>query len=159
MKELVFLLLLGVALDLSFGQSQCPENFISFQPDPSVPMSTCLMFAMDRKRTWYEALDYCKTFGSTLARLDGGNLHWEVRDYILARPAWTDEGFHIGCSDEQSEGNWVWTNGDSVQLGPPHWLAGQPDGRRKENFGCIYTPDFYYNSCVNNQRMYAICQI
>ncbi|XP_064094398.1 lactose-binding lectin l-2-like [Macrobrachium nipponense] len=136
----------------------CPDGFVSFY-DPQVSMYVCIMFAMDMKRTWYEAKELCESHGGDLAYLDIGYLHYEVIDYILQQPAWRDEGFHIGCSDELEEGNWVHTDGRKVDIKTSHWLPGEPDGCTMDNYCCLYPPHFLYKSCVNDQRLYAMCMI
>ncbi|XP_068236344.1 hepatic lectin-like [Palaemon carinicauda] len=160
MRNFLALTLLSALLGLTNAQSLCPPLFIEFFADPAVPMPTCIHFAMDAKRDWHAAKDYCKAnSGSSLAMLDAGNLHYEIIDYILGNPAWMDEGFHIGCTDEIHEGTWLWTDGTPVSTGLPHWYPGQPDGYTKENYCCLYYTDFMYNSCKNGQMLYTICMI
>ncbi|XP_068200953.1 hepatic lectin-like isoform X2 [Palaemon carinicauda] len=159
MKELWHLSALGILLLIPSGEAYCPEGFVSFFADPSIPMETCLLFAMDRKREWHEAHTYCNSLRSELANLDDGELHWQVIDYIHRNPDMLDEAFHIGCTDEVTEGKWLWVNGSPVRMGPPHWFYNQPDGGTRENYCCLYYDDFLYSSCVNRQTMYTICQI
>ncbi|XP_066940739.1 hepatic lectin-like [Macrobrachium rosenbergii] len=160
MRNFLAIALLCAVIGFQPGQAQCPEEFIEFFPDPAVPMGTCIHFGMDRKRDWHAAKDYCVAKSSVLAKLDPGQLHYQVIDYILGNEAWKDEAFHIGCTDELHEGQWLWIMDDtSVSMGLPHWLPGQPDGGTAENYCCLYYVDFMYNSCKNGQTMYTICMI
>lgn len=132
---------------------------MGFYPEPQEPLVYCVMFGMDMKRTWYEAKEFCRSHFGDLAVLDMGYLHYEVIDYILQQPGWQDEGFHIGCTDELEEGNWVYTDGRKVDITTSHWLPGEPDGCTMDNYCCIYPPHFFYKSCVNDQKLYAMCMI
>ncbi|XP_068236347.1 hepatic lectin-like [Palaemon carinicauda] len=159
MRNFLALTLLSVLLGFANGQHLCPPLFIEFFPDPAVPMPVCIHFTMDAKRDWHAAKDYCEAQGSSLAILDVGNLYYEIRDYILGNPAWLDEGFYIGCTDEIHEGSWRWTDGSPVSMGLPHWYPGQPDGGLRENYCCLYYDDFMYNSCRNEEKLFAICML
>ncbi|XP_064098556.1 C-type lectin domain family 4 member F-like isoform X2 [Macrobrachium nipponense] len=157
MKAFLCLFALGIFLHMHEGQaSLCPPGFESFYVGPE-SQDACLKFAMDVKRDWDTARSYCMSLGFDLAQLDEGNLHWSVISYIRSHPEMLNVGFHIGCTDEVNEGRWIWTDGRPVNMFSCHWYPGQPDGGNQENYGCLYYDDFMYNSCVNGERLYAIC--
>ncbi|XP_064098709.1 uncharacterized protein LOC135209851 [Macrobrachium nipponense] len=122
-------------------------------------MESCFLFAMDKKREWYEARSFCRDQSADLAFLDDGDLHFQIIDYIVSHRDWRDEGFHIGGNDADVEGQWNWVMPQQPMDMGHHWWPGQPDGGRKENFACLYTPDFFFNSCVNGQRLYTLCRV
>nr|AHW49156.1 C-type lectin-1 [Macrobrachium rosenbergii] len=158
MRAFWCLFALGILLHIPEGQAQCLPPFESFVLEGS-GMEYCLYFDMEVKRDWDEGRTACNSLGSDLADLDYEDLHWQVISYIRKHQDMLDEGFHIGCSDEAEEGVWLWTGGRAVEMDSGHWYPGQPDGRRKENYGCLYYDDFLYNSCVNGQKLYSICMI
>ncbi|XP_064116938.1 C-type lectin domain family 4 member F-like [Macrobrachium nipponense] len=157
MKAFWCLFALGIFLHIHEGQAMCPQGFVPFYIGEMM-METCLKFAMDMKREWHTAESYCKSISADLAQLDDEDIHWQVITYIRQHPHWLHEGFHIGCTDEDIEDVWVWTDGRKVDMFSGHWYPGQPDGGLKENYGCLYYDDFLYSSCVNGHKLYTICR-
>ncbi|XP_066938650.1 CD209 antigen-like protein E [Macrobrachium rosenbergii] len=158
MKAFWCLFALGIFLHIHEGQAQCPTPFEAFFLGDSGTLE-CLYFDVEKKREWHEGRTACQSLGTDLAVLDYEDLHWQVISYIHKHQDMLDEGFHIGCTDEVTEGVWLWTDGRAVDMYSSHWYPGQPDGGRRENYCCLYYDDFLYNSCVNGQRLYTICMI
>ncbi|KAG7175165.1 putative C-type lectin-like 31 [Homarus americanus] len=138
----------------------CPVGWVDFSVDPMSPV--CLKFVMYGKGTWYSLRGLCQAEGADLAELRG-ELHHQVYEYIMDHQDLQDEGFWIGGTDEGHEGSWTWVSDNSpMPMGVPHWYPchpAQPDGGTSSNYACIYTPDFYFHSCKNDIKIYAICQI
>ncbi|XP_064116939.1 CD209 antigen-like protein E [Macrobrachium nipponense] len=158
MKSFLCLFALGIFLHIHEGQAMCAPGFESFYVE-DLMMEMCLNFVTDVKRDWHESKTYCESLGADLADLDYGDLHWQVISYIHKHEWLLDEGFHIGCTDEVTENEWLWTDGRPVSMFTGHWYPGQPDGGYSENYGCLYYDDFLYSSCLNGQRLYAICMV
>ncbi|XP_066938647.1 C-type lectin domain family 4 member F-like isoform X2 [Macrobrachium rosenbergii] len=158
MKAFWCLFALGIFLQIPEGQAQCPPPFETFVLGGS-GVEFCLYFDMEVKRDWHEGRTACQSLGSDLADLDYEDLHWQVISYIHKHQDMANEGFHIACTDEATEGEWLWTDGRQVDILSGHWYPGQPDGGRRENYGCLYPDVFMYNSCVTGQKLYTICMI
>ena len=53
------------------------------------------------------------------------------------------ESAYFGFTDDGSEGEWYWVNGDNSQY--KNWLQGQPDNRRsREHYALFYYKDTPY---------------
>ncbi|XP_069943457.1 perlucin-like protein [Cherax quadricarinatus] len=144
------------ALTATSGQASCPAEYLSFSVDAVTQV--CVKFYMYVKGTWASMRALCQAEGADLAELRG-DLHDQVYSYIFSHSDLRDEGFWMGGTDEGHEGYWVWISDNSAIPLDWHWWPGQPDGGTNANYACIYTPDFYFHSCDNDIKIYALCQI
>ncbi|XP_066938648.1 C-type lectin domain family 4 member E-like isoform X3 [Macrobrachium rosenbergii] len=158
MKAFWCLFALGIFLQIPEGQAQCPPGFKVYILRES-GMEMCLNFASDVRRDWHEGRKYCKSLGAELACLDYEDLHLQVIDDLYRTQDMLDEGFHVGCTDEVTEGEWLWTDGTKVNLSSCHWYPGQPDSVENQNYCCLYQNNYLYSSCPNGMKLFTLCMI
>lgn len=89
------------------------------------------LFCPDRfggsRNDWYDGRDYCAARGYHLAKVET-----EAEDDWMMETGFAFGGdYFIGLSDEDAEGEWVWT--DSTVATWFNWVGGEPNGERSEN--------------------------
>nr|ADW08726.1 C-type lectin-1 [Penaeus vannamei] len=155
--KLLLVLLATCATFCAAQVNPCPTGYVDFWLDSVTPV--CLSFATYGKGTWTNLRQMCQAQGADLAKLDG-NLHFQVIQYINQNPDLMDEAFWIGGTDAAREGTWLWATDNTVMdMQSPPWYPGQPNHGTAANYACLYAPDFFFHSCDNDRKIYAICQI
>lgn len=123
----------------SAQQSTCPEGFEFFD-------STCFSF-VTQPMSWADASENCEAQGATLAVLSDCHLFGDVVKHINAQGL-QDSDFWIGATDEAEEDNWLWINGESVEMGTPFWgqTSGEPEPGNGVLGNCavLYADDRHY---------------
>ncbi|XP_077867226.1 sushi, nidogen and EGF-like domain-containing protein 1 [Saccoglossus kowalevskii] len=79
---------------------------------------------------WAKAKTKCEMDGGRLATLNTHHIYKTVRQYILtnALDEEVNKGFWIGLNDRDSEGNFVWSDGSTLEPGDfSRWAADQPN--------------------------------
>ncbi|KAK7081366.1 hypothetical protein SK128_023498 [Halocaridina rubra] len=154
------LLIIAVVTGAASQTVPCPNGYENFADEGLAPV--CLKFATTKKATWGEWLTMCQQDNGGHLAIVKGDLHGKIYQHIQNDQDLWDEAFWVGASDAENEGQWVWTDGTPVDMGPPHWDPcdpPQPDGGTAQNYMCLWTPNFYFSSCLNSVTIYAICQI
>lgn len=88
---------------------------------------------------WHTANSEAATLGGYLAAIGGAAENAWLRqtfEYRMPGPGCTIGQRWMGFTDEGSEGNWSWTNGEPVTF--TNWSAGEPNGGGTENYGHFY---------------------
>ncbi len=80
--------------------------------------------------TWYEGEEYAREIGGHLVAINDAEEQEWVVDTFGSDAMW------IGCTDEDSEGEWRWTSGEELAF--TNWLPGEPNNEQAgEPFGMI----------------------
>jgi hypothetical protein len=80
-----------------------------------------------RDNDWYDGRDFCAARGYHLAKVET-----EGEDEWMMETGFALGGdYFIGLSDEDDEGEWVWT--DATTATWFHWIGAEPNGGRGEN--------------------------
>ncbi|KAL1503572.1 hypothetical protein AB1Y20_012050 [Prymnesium parvum] len=99
-------------------------------PPPSPPSIEKAPRLFQEKLTWAEAQAHCQSLGGELPSIQ--SKHWNDVLYNLTG----GETTWIGLSDIKSEGDWVWSDGSSLNFS--YWGVGEPDGAQFENCGAFW---------------------
>ena len=101
-------------------------------------------------QTWHEAKETCELMSGQLSDDTLVN-----RDRIKQILNDAKVNLLLAGSDIQTEGEWVWLNGDKVS--DPYWRAGEPNGNTAES--CLLaTHDKWIDyPCCHKQK--ALCKI
>ena len=91
--------------------------------------------------SFWDANAYCLSRGGYLASINSDAENRALYDYVFY-----DRGFesaYFGFTDDGSEDEWYWSNGDPVTY--TNWMAKQPDNLRGvENYALFYYEDTPY---------------
>lgn len=123
--------------------------------------------AFDESLSWTEAKDYCENLGGHLATVTSqGEQNFIVGLFNESN------GYYLGGSDAEIEGNWTWITGEQWQF--DNWFPGEPNNAQSgtEHYLEIYTAKSYgtgkyeyngteYNTfgCWNDHRGIAMTNI
>ena len=87
---------------------------------------------------WKAAKSFCEEHGGHLVTITDAEENEAVSQLIRQG---SKGYYHIGCSDEASEGNWVWITGE--QFSYNNWdPQGEPSGNTTENWAMIVSIDY-----------------
>ncbi len=104
-------------------------------------------YVSDNTSSWYSNKLICENLGGHLAVITSE----EENNFIsqLIQQSYDDNlVFHIGFSDENSEGNWFWVNGEEFNYS--NWSESEPSNSYGgEHYGQIYWSG-YWNDIRNN---------
>ncbi|CAL4114092.1 unnamed protein product [Meganyctiphanes norvegica] len=122
----------------------CPQDFF-------LKGSQCLHVNDVDTLTWEMARDSCASKGSRLLIPADFN---KLQTFVDAK--YNGNQFWLGASDRESEGTWVWINGEPLQSGFP-WGFLQPDNWFNED--CLMYPfNGAYNDFSCNDKLHYICE-
>lgn len=102
----------------------CPEGFQLIEDQ-------CFQFVIGSE-TWSASEENCQAMGSHLAVLSDCGLLKEVVRRIYAHGL-QENDFWIGAHDLSGTGNWLWIDGEVVEMGMPYW--GTTDGEFEPRSG------------------------
>jgi len=135
----------------SLAQAACEPPFVSLN-------GKCFAVLDEVRRNWMDARNLCQQIGGDLARVDSANTFREIYKYIrefgLSADVW------LGGTDQASEGDWLWTEGDRVERGMPFWglshsvLGYKQNPDKNKDLNCLVMKEdlFYYwdaDNCAN----------
>lgn len=83
--------------------------------------------------SWEEAKEYCESLGGHLASITSREEDEEVFRYMNEMGY---ESAYFGLSDEVSEGDWQWVNGEESDY--MNWADGEPNGQYGVEFYAMY---------------------
>nr|XP_043904133.1 C-type lectin domain family 4 member M-like [Solea senegalensis] len=115
-------------------------------------------------RTWSGARQFCKRYGGDLAVIDNSEKNRALVDLTKPHHIITaninDNGFWIGLSDEDVEGDWKWVNGQRLTEG--FWNNGEPNNWRDlEDCVTVYNnknPFLSWNDMPCSSHLRWICE-
>ncbi|XP_069970944.1 macrophage mannose receptor 1 [Penaeus vannamei] len=137
------------------SSGQCPTFYVEVG-------GLCLMFLTWEELTWHEAQQSCGDLSDLLAITDAEVLRavylYLHQENIAAHSFW------LGGSDS-TEGNWVYTTGESVPMGTPFWglyrggsSVQEPQGGNGENCLMISTRgSHYFRDVACSSRLNPLC--
>lgn len=103
----------------------CQSPWIAFQ-------GSCYAL-FTQSSTWNSARDSCRSDSAELVKIESSNENNFIKKNFLASGA----DYWIGLTDEETEGEWKWSEGSSL-TGYTHWDPGQPsDTVHYQNCGGI----------------------
>ena len=88
----------------------------------------------DRKADWHSAKSFCEALGGYLTTLTSN----DESDYVYHSLAKNYKSFWIGATDEISEGDWQWVNGENWVY--TNWAEGQPDDWHNGQDYLVFNP-------------------
>ncbi|MBN1525810.1 MAG: OmpA family protein [Spirochaetales bacterium] len=112
-------------------------------------------FRVKKELHWHEAKDRCEAVGGYLVVINTKEENDALKRYVVAN-TW------IGFSDEETEGNFVWVNGDPVTF--TDWANSQPsngDGQElDQNYGHFWDGVFFrWNDLGTFRTAWFYCEI
>jgi len=114
------------------------------------------------EQVWDASRSVCQSRGGDL--IVHGFRDYAVKETITRALRLTDEDFYwIGLSDKESEGNWVWVNGNSARTDDATlWHPGEPNNVGNQDCGAVrfmISDQFlaYDNNCFS-WRDRSICE-
>ncbi|XP_011428426.3 perlucin [Magallana gigas] len=110
--------LFSLFLVFQTSSANCPAKWVQHS-------NSCYLFETRYKLEWIKALNYCKTYGATLAEVETS-----TEDSFLKQKArQLNDYFWLGGSDILVEGEWVWlsTHAAMTYTG---WHTGMPNNYR-----------------------------
>ncbi|XP_041375127.1 macrophage mannose receptor 1-like [Gigantopelta aegis] len=106
---------------------------------------------------WRDARDACIQMGSKLIVLDSADKNAAVSDYINIHEVDYWKTFWIGLTDEATEGEFVWENGNRLDF--TAWRYGQPDdGLGGEDFVGLSVDSGVWNDLKSYNTYSYICE-
>jgi len=153
------LTLVGVLCGAELARAECSPPFVELN-------GRCFAFLDEVRRDWAEGRALCQQVGGDLARVDDADTFREIYKYIkefgLTGNMW------LGGTDVESEGDWLWTQGDRVERGMPFWglshsvLGYHQNPDKNKEFNCLIMKEdiFYYwdaDSCYNKNAV--LCRV
>ncbi|XP_061096027.1 C-type lectin domain family 4 member E-like [Conger conger] len=107
--------------ELEQSCSRCPAGWELLQ-------SSCYFFSPvdTRERlSWYQSRERCNTSGADLVVIDSQGEQEFIQRILKGKRVSPGEGYWIGLSDVQTEGEWKWLDGTELTQG--FWLDGEPN--------------------------------
>nr|AGS42194.1 C-type lectin 3 [Penaeus merguiensis] len=143
------------AVPMEVYSGQCPAFYVEVG-------GLCLMFATWAEETWQEAKQTCGDSSDLLAITDAEVLR-AVYLYLHEENI-ADHTFWLGGSDS-SEGNWVYTTGESVPMGTPFWglyrgdsVVQEPQGGTRENCLMLHSGgSHYFRDVTCSSKLNPLC--
>jgi hypothetical protein len=128
----------------------CPCD-VRYRSDTEHPYMFCTS-----SRSWNDASGYCQSYGYELVSLNDGAENTWVDDTV---DGFSTDKWHMGLTDQWSEGTWVWANGDSVSY--TNWQAGEPNGGTTESCAQLnrYHPAQSWNDEPCDQSLRFVCEV
>lgn len=130
--------------------SACPCD-IEYNGDLEQPYMFC-----STSKSWPDASTHCQTYGYELAAVTTNAENTWVDD---TADTYSTGKWHIGFTDESSEGTWIWVNGEATAY--TNWKGGEPNGGNTEN--CVeinrFHPTRTWNDGDCSQSLPYICEI
>jgi hypothetical protein len=106
-------------------------------------------------RSWNSANSYCQARGYHLVSIaDGSQNSWTDS----TADSFTTGKWHIGFTDQWSEGTWVWSDGSSVTY--TNWHSGEPNGGTNESCSQLnrFHPSTTWNDEPCGQSLPFVCE-
>lgn len=116
---------------------------------------------------WQESRYMCHELDAELAVVDDFQFYYDLLKFI--RGEGIDHGsYWIGANDTETEGKWVWVNGETVDFGSPFWAIGkdnygsyylEPNGKTSQN--CLILDverALYFDDRECKEEHYTICE-
>ncbi|XP_076060552.1 uncharacterized protein LOC143036747 [Oratosquilla oratoria] len=131
----------------SASKSSCRSPFYRVGDD-------CVYVDTSLKLAWSECRNFCQGFGGDLAVPSDIT---KLREFLARiNKRWN---YWVGASDLDEEDNWVWLNGDEVDL-TTGWFSKEPSRSRSEN--CLHYWDrdgaLKFNDIDCNRKFLCVCQ-
>jgi len=112
--------------------------------------------AFSNKLRWKEARGFCQNKGGDLA--NHGIETTQLRSTKFAGLNLDKSlSYHLGLSDEAQEGDWLYVDGRKVNKGTVGFNSGEPNGKRRENFGSLWHGSSTINDIPNLENPF-ICE-
>ncbi|XP_034531326.1 uncharacterized protein LOC117806483 [Notolabrus celidotus] len=129
--------------------------------------SMCYYFAFSSgtvRKSWQEARDFCRKYGSDLAVINSREEHLAVsgliKNYHESSGNIYHDGFWIGLTDVDEEGTWKWLDG--TRLTDSYWNTGEPNNQGNEDCAATYprdNPFFAWNDAPCNFKLKWVCEM
>lgn len=120
------------------------------------------VYDIDDVTTWEEAKEYCESQGGYLATITSQEEDEFVYSYL--RNNFDYESAYFGFTDQDTEGTWIWDNGETSSY--TNWHSGEPNSENpNEDFAMYYykysdgswNDGDFGNRTVNSGRVF-ICE-
>ncbi|CAL4162746.1 unnamed protein product [Meganyctiphanes norvegica] len=158
------LVLLFMALYLHSGETQTKECRGPFHPVGN----QCLYFGDLILEDHENAKAVCQSLGGHLVRVTQPQQLKDIVDYIDGKDYGDGTSFWVDGTDINQEGQWEYSNGESVPMGTPFWEVRrsedtyhqQPDNAY-ENENCLEMRkefQYYFNDVPCNLTRLIICE-
>jgi len=108
-------------------------------------------YCSDDPASWPQANAACQQYGGYLAAIGSAGENQFLANILTIQSAW------IGLNDAQQEGNYQWSNGES--LGYTNWYPGQPNNHNNYQDYCEMTSNGEWNDQFNNEHLEYIMEI
>jgi hypothetical protein len=132
------------------SSSVCPCA-VRYNGDNTHPYLFCTS-----SKSWNSARSDCQTYGYDLASLttNAENLWVDTTADTFSTDKW-----HMGFTDQWSEGTWVWSNGDPTSY--TNWHSAEPNGGTSESCAQInrYHPTRTWNDEPCGQSLRYVCEV
>lgn len=93
------------------------------------------VYDLDTVTTWGEAKEYCESQGGYLATITSQEEDEFVYSYL--RNNFDYESAYFGFTDQDTEGTWIWDNGETSSY--TNWHSGEPNSENpNEDFAMYY---------------------
>lgn len=145
-----FLLLCVLGSGPVLGQVSCPGDFSAID-------GKCFQIVTETM-DWAAAQANCEALGGYLAILDDCRVWVDVVKTIEEQDIW------IGATDIAEEGDWLWFNGESVEMGIPFWGSTEQDPEPNEgtaaNCAFVSAEDqYYFHDGACDSLFGSVCQV
>ncbi|MFZ5858743.1 MAG: SUMF1/EgtB/PvdO family nonheme iron enzyme [Chloroflexota bacterium] len=135
-----------------------PESMATPPPtataDPRVlnPANQHLYLYMKPELIWPDARNYCAAQGGYLATIQN-----EAENTFVYQILYGYDSTWIGASDEETEGTWIWANGEPWTY--TNWASGQPENYLDKNEDCaLFTEESSWHDVSCNSTNPFICE-
>lgn len=102
---------------------------------------------------WKAAKEYCEKMGGHLVTITSEEENAFITENIMT----IDEDCHIGFTDEESEGNWVWITEEDTDY--TNWDSDEPNNEDEEDFAMIRNGSGKWNDAhLDREDWNFICE-
>ncbi|KAK6194941.1 hypothetical protein SNE40_000470 [Patella caerulea] len=105
------------------------------------------------EQTWFDANNTCSQDGGQLVTMTPDDV--DLKYAVLHEHLSAEEWFWIGANDIDTEGEWKWNDGSTVQ--PLKWMPDNPDNS-EGNEDCLETTNIHWNDQPCNDLRKFICE-
>ncbi|KAK3891746.1 hypothetical protein Pcinc_004374 [Petrolisthes cinctipes] len=155
----VFFIVALACLTSSSGEGVQPASFCSL---PFWELDGDCFYVHDTKLNWHDARHFCTSLSgdnseetgmATLKDCDQFSIIWQHLSTEFG-----PDGYWMGGTDEGQEGNWHWVTGESMPMGHPYWIHGEPHKHPEYNCMAYQQNTGYFVSWGCENELYFLCQ-
>ncbi|XP_070548213.1 uncharacterized protein [Ptychodera flava] len=106
--------------------------------------------------TWSQALDHCRQFGGSLAKILNAQVQLDIEDFLDSDGHDHNDRIFFGL--HKVNGTWFWTDGDELQSYYDNWKSGEPGNPDHDCAVLRHDYEWVDDDSTKTFQRYHLCQ-